>query len=76
VSVPRDFASNCSRPDPVVGSKPWSTNGQARPTDHLQMQIQSGGIATTTAKKRISVHVDTHWMDSDAIEIEIKREAV
>jgi len=40
------------------------------------MQIQSGGIATTTAKKRISVHVDTHWIDSDEIEIEIKREAV
>jgi hypothetical protein len=44
-------------------------------TDRLQMQMQSGGIPPTTAKKRISVHVD-HWMDSDEIEIEIKREAV
>ena len=45
-------------------------------TDRLLMQMQSGGIATTTAKKRVWVHVDTYWADSDEIEIEIKREAV
>ena len=76
VSVPKNSASNCSRPEPAVGSVPWLTNGWARTSDRLQMPMRQGGIATTTETKLVPVHVNMVWTDSDEFEIEIKCEAV
>ena len=76
VSVPKNSASNCRKPEPVVGSKPWLTNGRARTTDLLQMLMHHSGIATATETQLVPIHINTDWTDSDELEIEIKREAV